>query len=103
MMMMQNRNIRAMDRLFDRLTGFSGLSTPLQVVDGFFDNLERDVKIANGPADGIVTRYEMVAKTYKREVNEHGDVIFRLLTDDEVKALENNQVVTKATMEDATS
>jgi len=45
----------------------------------------------------------MVAKTYKREVNEHGDVIFRLLTDDEVKALENNEVVTKATMEDAKS
>ena len=91
MMMMQNRNVRAMDRLFDRLTGFSGLSTPLQVVDGFFDRMERDIKSANGPEDGIVTRYEMVAKTYRREVNDNGDVIFRLLTDDEVKALETNK------------
>jgi len=91
MMQISNRNIRAIDRLFDRLTGFSGLSSPLAVVDGFFDNLERDVKIASGPADGIVTRYEMVAKHYKREVNENGDVIFRLLTDDEVKALETNK------------
>jgi len=102
-MMLANRNMRALDRLFDRMTGFSGMSSPLAVVDNWFDNLERDVKIANGPADGIVTRYEMVAKTYKREVNEHGDVIFRLLTDDEVKALETNEVVTKATIEDAKS
>ena len=90
-MMLANRNIRAIDRLFDRVTGFSGLSSPLAVVDNWFDNLERDIKIANGPSDGIVTRYEMVAKTYKREVNENGDVIFRLLTDDEVKALEANK------------
>jgi len=90
-MMLANRNMRAIDRLFDRMTGFSGLSSPLQVVDSWFDNLERDMKIANGPSDGIVTRYEMVAKTYKREVNENGDVIFRLLTDDEVKALETNK------------
>ena len=91
MMQLSNRNMRAIDRLFDRMTGFSGMSSPLQVVDTWFDNLERDVKIANGPADGIVTRYEMVAKTYRREVNENGDVIFRLLTDDEVKALETNK------------
>ena len=91
MMMIQNRNMRAIDRLFDRMTGFSGLSSPLQVVDSWFDNLERDVKIANGPEDGIVTRYEMVAKHYKREVNDNGDVIFRLLTDDEIKAIETNK------------
>ena len=91
MMMLANRNMRAIDRLFDRVTGFSGLSSPLAVVDNLFDNLERDIKIANGPEDGIVTRYEMVAKHYKREVNKQGDVIFRLLTDDEVKAIESNK------------
>ena len=90
-MMLANRNIRAIDRLFDRMTGFSGMSSPLQVVDHWFDNFERDVKIANGPEDGIVTRYEMIAKHYKREVNKQGDVIFRLLTDDEVKAIETNK------------
>ena len=56
MMMLANRNMRAIDRLFDRMTGFSGMSSPLAVVDNWFDNLERDVKIANGPEDGIVTR-----------------------------------------------
>jgi len=91
MMMMQNRNIRAMDRLFDRLTGFSGMSSPLAMVDGWFDRAEREINIANGPEDGIVTRYEMISKTYRREVNDNGDVIFRLLTDDEVKALETNK------------
>jgi len=90
-MMMQNRNIRAMDRLFDRLTGFSGMSSPLAMVDGWFDRAEREINIANGPEDGIVTRYEMISKTYRREVNDNGDVIFRLLTDDEVKALETNK------------
>ena len=92
-LMLQNRNLRAIDRLFDRMTGFSGMQSPLAVVDNWFDNLERDVKIANGPEDGIVTRYEMIAKHYKREVNKQGDVIFRLLTDDEVKAIEANKEV----------
>ena len=97
MMMMQNRNIRAMDRLFDRLTGFSGMASPLAMVDGWFDRAEREINIANGPEDGIVTRYELVAKHYKREVNDAGDVIFRLLTEDEVQAIQTNKA------EDATS
>ena len=91
MITMQNRNIRAIDRLFDRLTGFSGMSSPLAMVDGWFARAERQVNIANGPEDGIVTRYELVEKHYKREVKESGDVIFRLLSADEVRAIETNK------------
>jgi len=91
MMMMQNRNIRAMDRLFDRLTGFSGVSSPLQMVDGFFDRMERDIKVACQPEDGVYTVYEMKPVTYKIETNDNGDVIHRRLSADEVKAIETNK------------
>ena len=93
MIMLQNRNMRAIDRLFDRMTGFSGMTSPLAAVDNWFDNLERDARIASAPENGIVTRYELVAKNYQREVNEQGDVIYRLLTDDEMKVLQSNKEV----------
>jgi len=90
-MMLANRNMRAMDRLFDRLTGFSGVSSPLQMVDGFFDRMERDIKVACQPEDGVYTVYEMKPVTYKIETNDNGDVIHRRLSADEVKAIETNK------------
>lgn len=90
-MFLSNRNMRAFDRFFDRMTGMSGLSSPLQVVDEWFDRLERDTKVAMGPEDGIITKWEMVPRHYRREVNEHGDITFKLLTEDEVAAIEHNK------------
>ena len=90
-MMLANRNMRAMDRLFDRLTGFSGVSSPLAMVDGFFDRMERDIKVACQPEDGVYTVYEMKPVTYKIETNDNGDVIHRRLSADEVKAIETNK------------
>ena len=90
-MMMQNRNVRAIDRLFDRLTGFSGVSSPLAMVDGFFDRMERDIRVACQPEDGVYTVYEMKPVTYKIETNDNGDVIHRRLSADEVKAIETNK------------
>ena len=90
-MMLANRNMRAMDRLFDRLTGFSGVSSPLQMVDGFFDRMERDIKVACQPEDGVYSVYEMKPVTYKIETNDNGDVIHRRLSADEVKAIETNK------------
>ena len=91
MLQLQNRNARAFDRLIDRMTGFSGLNSPLAMVDNIFDRLERNVNIACQPEDGIYTVYEMKPVTYKIETNENGDVIHRRLTEDEVKALKANQ------------
>ena len=91
MMMMQNRNVRAIDRLFDRMTSVAGMQSPLAMVDGFFDRMERDIKVACQPENGIYTVYEMKPVTYKIETNDNGDVIHRRLSADEIKAIETNK------------
>jgi len=90
-MMLANRNMRAMDRLFDRMTSVAGMRSPLAMVDGFFDRMERDIKVACQPEDGVYTVYEMKPVTYKIETNDNGDVIHRRLSADEVKAIETNK------------
>ena len=91
MMMIANRNMRALDRVFDRMTGLSGMSSPLSMVDSWFDRVERDIKVACQPEDGIYTVYEMRPVTYKIETNDNGDVIHRRLSADEIKAIETNK------------
>ena len=91
MMMIANRNMRAIDRVFDRLTGVAGMSSPLAMVDGFFDRIEKDVRVACQPENGVYTVYEMKPVTYQIETNDNGDVIHRRLSEDEVKALETNK------------
>lgn len=91
MITVANRNMRAIDRLFDRMTGMAGMSSPLAMVDGFFDRMEKDIKVACRPEDGVYTVYEMNPVTYQIETNERGDVIHRRLSKDEVKALQTNK------------
>ena len=91
MITIANRNLRAIDRLFDRLTGVAGMSSPLSMVDGFFDRMEKDIKVACRPEDGVYTVYEMKPVTYKIETNGNGDVLHRRLSADEVRALETNK------------
>mgnify|MGYP000843578321 FL=1 len=91
MITIANRNLRALDRVFDRMTGFSGMSSPLAMVDGFFDRMERDIKVACQPENGVYTVYEMKPVTYQIETNDRGDVIHRRLSEDEVKALQTNK------------
>ena len=88
---LQNRNLRAIDRWVDRWTAMSGMPSPLAAVDGFFDRLEHDIKVACQPEDGIYTVYEMKPVTYKIETNDNGDVIHRRLSEKEVKELEANK------------
>ena len=84
-MMLTNKNARAFDRFFDLM-----FPQGTKSVDGWFDRLERDVKIACQPEDGIYTVYEMKPVTYKIETNDNGDVIHKRLSDAEVEALNNN-------------
>ena len=79
MITVANRNLRAIDRLFDRMTGVAGMSSPLAMVDGFFDRMEKDIKVACRPEDGVYTVYEMKPVTYKIETNDNGDVLHRLV------------------------
>lgn len=91
MITIANRNLRALDRVFERMTGVAGMSSPLAMVDGFFDRMENEIKVACRPEDGVYTVYELKPVTYQIETNERGDVIHRRLSEDEVKALETNK------------
>lgn len=92
-MVLANKNMRAIDRLFDRMTGLSGMSSPLQVVDSWFDRLEQDTRVACQPEDGIYTVYEMRPVTYQVETNDNGDIIHRRLSAEEVEVLNANKKV----------
>jgi hypothetical protein len=92
-MVLANKNMRAIDRLFDRMTSLSGMSSPLQLVDGWFDRLERDTRVACQPENGIYTVYEMTPVTYQIEVNGSGDIIHRRLSAEEVEVLNANKKV----------
>ena len=81
-MMLTNKNARAFDRFFDLMFPHGTKS-----VDGWFYRLERDVKIACQPEDGIYTVYEMKPVTYKIETNDNGDVIHKRLSDEEINEL----------------
>ena len=81
-MMLTNKNARAFDRFFDLM-----FPQGTKSVDGWFDRLERDVKIACQPEDGIYTVYEMKPVTYRIEVNSNGDVIHKRLSETEVEEL----------------
>ena len=91
MIAITNKNLRAFDRMVDRMTRLSGMPNPLAMVDGFFDGVEKDIKVACQPENGVYTVYEMKPVTYQIETNERGDVIHRRLSDDEVKAFETNK------------
>ena len=90
-MILANKNMRAIDRMFDRMTGLSGMSSPLQAVDRWFDRLEGDIKVACQPEDGIYTVYEMTPVTYQIEENGNGDIIHRRLSDEEVAEIKENK------------
>ncbi len=85
-MMLTNKNARAFDRLFDLM-----FPQGTKSVDGWFDRLERDVKIACQPEDGIYTVYEMKPVTYRIETNDNGDVIHKRLSESEVEDLNKKE------------
>jgi hypothetical protein len=85
-MLLQNRNLRALDRAFDRITSISGLSSPLAVVDAWFDRVDHDVKVACAPKPGSrYTVYELKPVTYEVEINERGDITHRRLSKEELE------------------
>ena len=74
---------RAMDRMFERMMGFTGQANPLTMVDNVFDRFERFSREASLPADGTeFTLYEMVPTTYRAERQSDGSVLFKVVTKD---------------------
>jgi len=58
--MVYSRNIRAMDRMFDRLQLMTQTVTPFRAVESIFDTLTTPIS----PEEGTYTCYEMVPVTF---------------------------------------
>ena len=58
--MVYSRNIRAMDRMFDRLQLMTQTVTPFRAVESVFDALTTPIP----PEEGTYTCYEMVPVTF---------------------------------------
>ena len=86
-MLLANRNIRALDRVFDRMTSFTGMHSPLAAIDRVFDRLETNVRVSHAPESGRYTVYELKPVTYEVEVNERGDVTHRRLSNEELEVI----------------
>jgi len=77
---------RAMDRMFERMMGFTGQANPLTMVDNVFDRFEKFTREASLPADGTeFTLYQMVPTTYRAEKQEDGSVLFKVITKSKVE------------------
>ncbi len=59
----------------------------------YWDEFERDIRLASAPEAGHYVTYETKAVHWNREVNENGDIIYRRMSADEVEALKSNQEV----------
>ena len=93
-MLLQNRNLRALDRAFDRMTSISGLSSPLAVVDAWFDRVDHDIKVACAPKAGSrYTVYELTPVTYEVDINDRGDVTHRRLSKEDLEIIAANDKV----------
>ena len=72
--------VRAMDRMFERMMGMTGHRSPLMMVDNMFDRLENLTRTACMPEEGTeFTVYRMVPTTYKAEKKEDGSVLFKVI------------------------
>ena len=77
---MISSQVRAMDRMFERMMGMTGHRNPLMMVDNMFDRLESFTRTACMPAEGTeFTVYSMVPTTYKAEKQEDGAVLFKVI------------------------
>ena len=76
--------VRAMDRMFERMMGMTGHRSPLMMVDNMFDRLENYTRKACMPEEGAeFTVYRMVPTTYKPEKQEDGSILLKVITKEE--------------------
>jgi|TARA_R100001530_G_scaffold115217_1_gene82149 hypothetical protein len=80
--MVLERNMRAMDRMFDRIMNVTGAVTPFRAVENVFDSLERVIPRENG---GTFTYYKMVPVQFKVNVLPDGSVHYDVV-DDEIES-----------------
>ena len=76
--------VRAMDRMFERMMGITGHRNPLMMVDNMLDRLENYTRTACLPEEGSeFTVYKMVPTTYKAEKQKDGSILFKVITKEE--------------------
>jgi len=59
----------------------------------YWDEFERDIRLASAPEAGHYVTYETKAVHWNREINENGDIIYRRMSADEVEAMKSNMEV----------
>ena len=76
--------VRAMDRMFERMMGMTGHRNPLMMVDNMFDRLENYTRTACMPEEGSeFTVYRIVPTTYKAEKQKDGSILLKVINKDE--------------------
>jgi len=81
---MISSQVRAMDRVFERMMGMTGSRSPLMMVDNMFDRLENYTRTACMPEEGQeFTVYRMTPTTYRAEKQEDGSILFKVVTKNE--------------------
>ncbi|MDP6583395.1 MAG: hypothetical protein QF535_01980 [Anaerolineales bacterium] len=74
--MVLSRNMRAMDRMFDRIMDVTGAGTPFRAVENVFDSFERSIPRENG---ATFTYYKMVPIQFKVNVLPDGSVHYDVI------------------------
>ncbi len=77
--MVLSRNMRAMDRMFDRIMDVTGAVTPFRAVETVFDNLERAIPQEDG---ATFTYYKMVPVQFRVENQPDGSVHYNVIKED---------------------
>ena len=76
--MVLSRNMRAMDRMFDRIMDVTGSVTPFRAVENVFDSIERAIPREDG---ATFTYYKMVPVQFKVEHQADGSVHYNVIKD----------------------
>ena len=96
--MIATNSLRAFDRIFDSMSRIHGFRSPLDMSTSIIKDMEANTVI-NDPVAGTYTVYEMVPHTYQIEKQESGDIVHRLLSNDEVEVLKTQKVDKKTEVE----
>lgn len=72
---MVTNQLRAMDRMFERMLGITGHKTPLAMVEEAMDRMES--MLSSIPTNSeTLTVWKLVPTTYRTEVKEDGSILF---------------------------
>jgi hypothetical protein len=70
--------IRAMDRMFERMMGFTGHRSPLAMVESTMDRMES--MLSSIPTNGEqFTVWKLTPTTYRSELKEDGSILFSVV------------------------